>query len=165
LRGKEMAPGRAGVVAGRARAGRTMVSIEIGAGVPKYIRPVRRVVVAGAPTRFVASSSFVWACRCGWPAANHGRTLQPPPQTPHYRGQRQTSQPSHMPMVRPLRHTLLHSGPATLFLTFNPYPVTRSCTRVMTTKPSLAAAEDFLSFVNASPTRMLAARSFTKHCN
>lgn len=30
----------------------------------------------------------------------------------------------------------------------------------MTTKPSLAAAEDFLSFVNASPTRMLALHNF-----
>jgi hypothetical protein len=142
--------------AGRARAGRTMVNKETGAGVLKYSCPLRRVVVAGAPARFVASSSFVWACRCGWPAANHARTLQPPLQTPHYRGRRQTSQPSRMPLVGLLRHTLLHSGRPTLFLTSTPYPATQSCTRVMSTKPSLAAAEDFLSFVNASPTRMLA---------
>jgi len=50
----------------------------------------------------------------------------------------------HLPHLRPVRLAL--TVPVALLL--NP-------ARNMSTKPSLEAAEDFLSFVNASPTRML----------
>jgi hypothetical protein len=98
-----------------------------------------------------------------WPAAasanqlaescNHHLT------TPHCGGQLADDRPRgsvFMPIVRPLRRTLLRFRLPTHFSTFIPHTATLSCARTMTTKPSLAAAEDFLSFVNASPTRMLA---------
>lgn len=55
------------------------------------------------------------------------------------------------PMLRgqPTRATLPQSFSVTTL------PLALSCAlRTMSTKPSLKAAEDFLSFVNASPTRM-----------
>jgi hypothetical protein len=56
----------------------------------------------------------------------------------------------YMPISSRLQRTLLY--PRAISLAF----VQTTCDRAMSTKPSLAAAEDFLSFVNASPTRMLA---------
>jgi hypothetical protein len=52
-----------------------------------------------------------------------------------------------------LRITLLHCAP-TSPLAVSHSRLILSHIRTMTTKPSLKAAEDFLSFVNASPTRM-----------
>jgi hypothetical protein len=61
------------------------------------------------------------------------------------------------PMLRTptLRVLLLHSRPAytCISTTLN---ISSCALRTMSTKPSLEAAEDFLSFVNASPTRMCA---------
>ena len=52
-----------------------------------------------------------------------------------------------------LRITLLHCAP-TSPLAVSHSTFISSHIRTMSTKPSLKAAEDFLSFVNASPTRM-----------
>lgn len=68
----------------------------------------------------------------------------------------QTTRPNRMPKARPLRHPLLHTRPSAPDLAFFSSTLLLSCARAMSTKPSLAAAEDFLSFVNASPTRMSA---------
>ena len=51
-----------------------------------------------------------------------------------------------------LRITLLHLAPTTPLVVSHPNFIL-SRVRTMATKPSLKAAEDFLSFVNASPTR------------
>jgi hypothetical protein len=78
-------------------------------------------------------------------------TASPPNPTPPRPSCRPPAQ--YMPIARPLQFTLLHPGQsASVSLAF----VQTTCARAMSTKPSLAAAEDFLSFVNASPTRMLA---------
>lgn len=57
--------------------------------------------------------------------------------------------------LQPLRATLLRLTPAHRFLcSATSTPLLLSCAlRTMAAKPSLQAAEDFLSFVNASPTR------------
>ena len=52
-----------------------------------------------------------------------------------------------------LRVTLLHLAPTTP-LVVSQSKFVLSSARTMSTKPSLKVAEDFLSFVNASPTRM-----------
>jgi hypothetical protein len=64
-----------------------------------------------------------------------------------------------MPVVPPLRVALLH-------LTLRPCPrlatvpfISTRTLRTMATQPSLQAANDFLSFVNNSPTRMPAPHS------
>jgi hypothetical protein len=69
----------------------------------------------------------------------------------------QTSRPNPMPIATLLRRTPLHPSSTSTtprILAFVPSSLILSHARTMTTKPSLAAAEDFLSFVNASPTRM-----------
>jgi hypothetical protein len=66
-----------------------------------------------------------------------------------------TARPNPMPIATSLHHTLLHPSPPARTLAFIPTIFALSRARTMATKPSLAAAEDFLSFVNASPTRML----------
>lgn len=58
------------------------------------------------------------------------------------------------PVLMLAHRALLHSRPATRLCLSTP----STPARTMATKPSLAAAEDFLSFVNASPTRMSSAR-------
>jgi hypothetical protein len=57
--------------------------------------------------------------------------------------------------LQPLRATLLQLTPTHRFLcATTSTPLLPSCAlRTMAAKPSLQAAEDFLSFVNASPTR------------
>lgn len=59
---------------------------------------------------------------------------------------------SPMPRGPRLRAALLHLRPTCCAVTTAPFVLT-SALRTMSTKPSLKAAEDFLSFVNASPTR------------
>lgn len=56
---------------------------------------------------------------------------------------------------QPLRATLLQLTPTTRTCRFTSTTLILSCAlRTMAARPSLQAAEDFLSFVNASPTRM-----------
>lgn len=63
--------------------------------------------------------------------------------------------PNPMPIARLLRRAPLYPSPPSRYLAFiSSSSLSLSCARNMATKPSLAAAEDFLSFVNASPTRM-----------
>lgn len=56
--------------------------------------------------------------------------------------------------LQPLRATLLPLTPTTRTCVLTSTPLLLSCAlRTMAAKPSLQAANDFLSFVNASPTR------------
>ena len=72
------------------------------------------------------------------------------PSTPHRR--LQPPRPIRASMLKPLQAALLHTGPRRC--TYTAVPLILTCTiRTMSTKPSLAAANDFLSFVDASPTR------------
>ncbi|KAL5410036.1 hypothetical protein PMIN03_005614 [Paraphaeosphaeria minitans] len=54
-------------------------------------------------------------------------------------------------MLKPLRAALLHTGPRSSTRVALPF-IPSFTARIMSTKPSLAAANDFLSFVNNSPT-------------
>ena len=57
--------------------------------------------------------------------------------------------------LQPLRATLLQLTPTKRTCVLTSTPLLLSCAlQTMAAKPSLQAANDFLSFVNASPTRM-----------
>lgn len=67
-----------------------------------------------------------------------------------------TERPEPIPMLtklQPLRATLLQLTPTIRTSTSTIHPLLSCALQTMAAKPSLQAAEDFLSFVNASPTR------------
>ena len=74
---------------------------------------------------------------------------------PHPAALPRQTPPNPMLIARPLPPNLLGTKLTARVLALSQSTLSLSRARTMSTKPSLAAAEDFLSFVNASPTRML----------